>query len=87
LNILGRLNLVKTNSHKVFIAGINAMFSLLVFVAHNKIYWTIGLILAMGNGLGALVGSHFAVSKGERFIRMILTMCVVAMVVKLLVAR
>ncbi|WKZ20425.1 MAG: sulfite exporter TauE/SafE family protein [Candidatus Jettenia sp. CY-1] len=87
LNILGRLNLVKTNSHKVFIAGINAMFSLLVFVVHNKIYWTIGLILAMGNGLGALVGSHFAVSKGERFIRMILTMCVIAMVVKLLVAR
>lgn len=87
LNIIGRLNLVKTNSHKVFIAGISAIFSLLVFVIHNKIYWTIGLVLAMGNGLGGWIGSHFAVSKGERFIRIIFTICVIAMVVKLLVTQ
>lgn len=84
LNIIGGLNLVKTNSHKVFIAGINALFSLLIFVFHNKIYWTIGLVLAAGNGLGGWIGSHFAVSKGERFIRIVLTICVTALVLKLL---
>lgn len=85
LNIIGGLNLVKTNSHKVFIAGINALFSLLIFVFHNKIYWIIGLVLAAGNGLGGWVGSHYAVSKGERFIRIVLTICVIAMVLKLLI--
>lgn len=84
LNIIGGLNLVKTNSHKVFIAGVNALFSLLIFVFHHKIYWTIGLALAAGNGLGGWIGSHYAVSKGERFIRVVLTLCVIAMVVKLL---
>ncbi len=85
LNIIGGLNLVKTNSHKVFIAGINALFSLLIFVFHNKIYWIIGLVLAAGNGLGGWIGSNYAVSKGERFIRIVLTMCVIAMVLKLLI--
>jgi uncharacterized membrane protein YfcA len=85
LNIIGGLNLVKTNSHKVFIAGINALFSLLIFVFHNKIYWIIGLVLAAGNGLGGWIGSHYAVSKGERFIRIVLTICVIAMVLKLLI--
>lgn len=85
LNIIGGLNLVKTNSHKVFIAGINALFSLLIFVFHNKIYWIIGLVLAAGNGLGGWMGSYYAVTKGERFIRIVLTICVIAMVVKLLI--
>ncbi|MCF6158318.1 MAG: sulfite exporter TauE/SafE family protein [wastewater metagenome] len=85
LNIIGRLDLVKTNSHKVFIAGINALFSLFVFMFHNKIYWIVGFILAAGNGLGGWIGSHLAVSKGERFIRIVLTLCVIGMVVKLLV--
>lgn len=85
LNIIGGLNLVKTNSHKVFIAGINALFSLLIFVFHNKIYWIIGLVLAAGNGLGGWMGSYYAVTKGERFIRVVLTICVIAMVVKLLI--
>lgn len=85
LNIIGKLDLVKTNSHKVFIAGINALFSLLVFVLHDKIYWTIGLVLAAGNGLGGWIGSHVAVRKGEQFIRIALTLCVIGMVVKLLI--
>ena len=85
LNIIGGLNLVKTNSHKVFIAGINALCSLLIFVFHNKIYWIIGLVLAAGNGLGGWMGSHYAVTKGERFIRIVLTICVIVMVLKLLI--
>lgn len=84
LNMIGGLNLVKTNSHKVFIAGINALFSVLIFAFHNKIYWIIGLVLAAGNGLGGWIGSHYAVSKGERFIRIVLTICVIAIIVKLL---
>ncbi len=85
LTMLGRLNLVETNSHKVFIIGINALFALFVFAYHSKISWPIGMALAAGNGLGGWLGSHLAVSKGERFIRVILAVCVIAMAVKLLV--
>jgi uncharacterized protein len=84
LTTLSGLNLVETNSHKVFVIGISATVSLIVFVFYSKICWSIGLSLAAGNGLGGWIGSHYAVTKGERFIRQILVICVVGMVVKLL---
>ncbi|HHT9106172.1 MAG TPA: sulfite exporter TauE/SafE family protein [Candidatus Wujingus californicus] len=84
LTTLSGLNLVETNSHKVFVIGISAIVSLIVFIFYSKICWSIGLSLAAGNGLGGWIGSHCAVTKGERFIRLVLVICVVAMVVKLL---
>ena len=84
LTTLSGLNLVETNSHKVFVIGISAIVSLIVFIFYSKICWSIGLSLAAGNGLGGWIGSHWAVTRGERFIRQILVICVVAMVVKLL---
>ena len=85
LTTIRGLNLIETNSHKVFIVGINALFALIVFIFNSKICWPIGLALAAGNGLGGWIGSHLAVAKGERFIKLILAMCVVGMVVKLLI--
>ena len=85
LTTMNGLNLVETNSHKVFIIGMNALFALIVFIFNSKICWPIGLALAAGNGLGGWIGSNLAVTKGERFIKLILAMCVVGMVVKLLI--
>ncbi|MBT6051180.1 MAG: sulfite exporter TauE/SafE family protein, partial [Candidatus Scalindua sp.] len=51
----------------------------------GKVCWEIGLCLAAGMGLGGWIGSHWAVKKGERWIRVVLTICVVAMVIKLIV--
>jgi uncharacterized membrane protein YfcA len=56
-----------------------------VFIFNSKISWPIGLALAAGNGLGGWLGSHLAVTKGERFIKLILAICVIGMVVKLLI--
>ena len=84
LTTMSGLNLVETNSHKVFIVGINAFFALLVFIFNSKICWPVGFALAAGNGLGGWIGSHLAVTKGERFIRIVLIICVVAMAVRLL---
>ncbi len=85
LTTITRFNLVVTNSHKVFIAGIYTIFALIVFAFNGKVCWTIGLCLAAGMGLGGWIGSHWAVAKGERWIRLVLTICVVGMVIKLIV--
>ena len=83
LTTITGFNLVVTNSHKVFISGFYTIFALIVFVFNGKVCWTIGLCLAAGMGLGGWIGSHWAVIKGERWIRLVLTICVVAMVIKL----
>ena len=85
LTMITRLNLVETNSHKVFIVGVYLVFSLIVFAFNDKVCWDIGLCLAAGMGLGGWIGSHWAVDKGERWIRWAITICVVAMVIKLIV--
>ncbi len=85
LTTITGLNLVDTNSHKVFIVGIYTIFALIVFAFYDKVYWTVGLGLAAGMGLGGWIGSHWAVAKGERWIRLVLTICVIAMVIKLFV--
>ncbi len=85
LTTITRFNLVVTNSHKVFIAGVFTIFALIVFASNGKVYWTIGLFLAAGMGLGGWIGSHWAVVRGDRWIRYVLTICVVAMVIKLFV--
>jgi len=85
LTTITGFNLVVTNSHKVFVAGIYTSFALIVFAFNGKVNWSIGLCLAVGMGLGGWIGSHWAVAKGERWIRVVLTICVVAMVIKLIV--
>ena len=85
LTTITKFNLVVTNSHKVFIAGIYTIFALIVFAFNGKVCWEIGLCLAAGMGLGGWIGSHWAVTKGERWIRVVLAICVVAMVIKLIV--
>jgi uncharacterized membrane protein YfcA len=84
LTTITGLNLVETNSHKVFIVGIYTILALIVFAFNGKVCWEVGLCLAAGMGIGGWIGSHWAVAKGERWIRITLTVCVLAMVVKLL---
>jgi uncharacterized membrane protein YfcA len=83
LTTISGLSLVNTNSHKVFVVGIYTAFALFIFVFNGKVCWTVGMALAAGNGLGGWLGSHWAVTRGERWLRLILIICVVAMAMKL----
>src|SRR3989304_901150 len=73
LTTISGLNLVETNSHKVFIVGINALFTLIVFIFNSKICWSIGLALAAGNGIGGWVGTHLGGTKRGRFFKIMLS--------------
>jgi hypothetical protein len=84
LSLLTGLSLVRINSIKVFIIAIYTISSLGVFVMNGKINWIVGLTLAIGNSLGAYLGSNFAVAKGDKWIRIILVIVVLIMALKLL---
>ncbi len=78
------LDLVRVNMHKVFIVGVYTVVALAVFAARGNVLWRTGLVLAAGMALGGWIGSHVAVGKGEKFIRIVLNVALVAMAAKLL---
>jgi hypothetical protein len=47
------------------------------------VIWKVGLVLAIGNGLGAWVSSRISVDRGDGFIKTFLVIMVIAMAIKL----
>ncbi|QDT29583.1 hypothetical protein Enr10x_49380 [Gimesia panareensis] len=84
MNNLMKIDLVRTNMHKVFIVAIYTIAAIGIFAWQGKIDWVTGLILTVGMSVGGWIGSHLAVSKGESFIRMVLYVAIVGMSIKLL---
>ena len=84
LHGLMSFSLLKTNVHKVFIILIYTVPALIIFAVGGNVVWRIGLLLAAGNATGAWLGTHFAVKKGEKFIRLVLFIALLIMAVKLI---
>ncbi len=78
------LDLVKINAHKVFVIGIITVISLFVFIAYDRMIWSLAIVLAAGNAIGGWLGSLAAVAGGEIWIKRVLVVATVAMAVKLL---
>jgi len=84
LTLITGMSLVKINSLKLFIVLIYISSSLVVFIIHGKVDWILGFTLAIGNALGAYLGSNFAVSKGDKWIRVFIVIAILSMSAKLL---
>lgn len=76
-------DLVKANAIKLLIVLLYTPFALAVFIYNDQVDFGIGLILSIGNMLGAIVASRLAVKKGTGFVRIILLVCVAGMSLKL----
>jgi uncharacterized membrane protein YfcA len=77
-------DLVKANALKVFLVLLYTPVVLLFFMKENQIDFKLGLILAIGNSIGAYLGTKVAVSWGPRFIRIVLLLAVLGFSLKLL---
>ncbi len=84
LTVITGMSLVRINSIKVFVVAIYMLSSLAIFVYSGQVDWVLGLTLAVGNGLGGWLGSNFAVSRGDKWIRVFLVIAVTLMAAKLL---
>lgn len=81
--ILG-LDLVRVNMHKVFIVGVYTVAALAIFAIRGNVIWLPGCCLAAGNALGGWIGSHIAVKKGERLIKIVFNTALIVLAIKLL---
>jgi len=77
-------DLVRANAVKVGIVLFSAVFALGVFVLNDQVDWLVGLVLALGNMLGAWLGARGAVEKGAVWIRRLLIAVVVVSAANLL---
>lgn len=80
---VSRFNLVNANAIKIFVALIYVAVSFSVFLFHGAVNWKYGLILAVGNTLGGWIGTQVVISKGDKWIKVILIAVVIGMSVKL----
>jgi uncharacterized membrane protein YfcA len=83
LHYVNRLSLVRTNATKVAVVFIYTLAALVVFALNDKVIWKVGLVLALGNGLGAWFSSRISVDKGDGYIKIFLIGMVLVMAVKL----
>ncbi|MGB5507289.1 sulfite exporter TauE/SafE family protein [Robiginitalea sp.] len=83
LHYVHRLSLVRTNATKVAVVFIYTLAALVVFALNDKVIWKVGLVLALGNGLGAWFSSRISVDKGDGYIKIFLVGMVLVMAVKL----
>ena len=77
------MGLTKAKRLKVAIVAIFTAVALLVFILSGQVNYFIGLILAAGQGVGALIASKFAVSWGPKVVRIVLLVAVLASALKL----
>ena len=78
------VNVVRANAMKLLIILIYSPFAIAIFAMNDQINWQYGLILAVGNMLGAFIASRFAVSWGAKYVRYILLGVILLSSLKLL---
>jgi uncharacterized membrane protein YfcA len=69
--------LVRANAVKNLIVGCFTVFALAVFILNDQVDWEAGIVLAIGNMLGAWVAARMAVKRGASFVRWILIAVIV----------
>ena len=83
LTLTNGFDLVRTNAIKLFVVFFYTLIALIVFIKSGNVNWFLGLTLAVGNATGAWIGSHWAVAKGDKWIRVVLVVAVSAFAIRL----
>ncbi len=83
LHYVHKLSLIKSNATKAVVISIYMAGAIVIFIINDKINWSVGLTMAIGNALGAWFSSRFSVNKGDKFVKIFLVVVVVIMAVKL----
>lgn len=76
-------SLVKINSIKLLIVLIYTIPALFIFISSGNMDISKGVVLALGNSIGAYLGSGFQIKNGDRIVKLILTISILFMSLKL----
>jgi len=77
-------NIVRANAVKVAMVLVSALVSLVVFQANSQIDWSIGIVLGVGNMIGAWLATRFAIDKGAVWVRRFVIVVIIVSAAQLL---
>ncbi len=77
-------DLVRANAVKVVIVLFFTLSALVVFIANDQVDWLVGLILAIGNMLGAWFAARFALQRGAVWVRRVMIAVVAFFTIQML---
>lgn len=83
MSLLNTGDLVASNAIKNWIAFLVTLTATVVFAIYGLVHWLPGLVMAIGNLAGGVVGAKLAIKKGNRLIFVVLIAVMVATGVKL----
>ncbi|WP_372717444.1 sulfite exporter TauE/SafE family protein [Novipirellula sp.] len=83
MSLLNTGDLVASSAIKNWIAFIVTLTATIVFVSYGLVQWAPGLVMAIGNVAGGVMGAKLAIRKGNRFVFVFLVIVMVATGVKL----
>ena len=81
---LYKMDLIKINMHKVFIVMVFTVPAVIVFIYTGNVNWFAAVALSVGMVLGTLVAVKMAVKKGEKAVRIVLSVSLLIIAVKLI---
>ncbi len=79
------ISYTKANATEKVPYAFNAIISLVIFAAFGIINYMVGIALLLGELLGAYIGAHQAIQKGDKVVRIVMIIVVAACGIKLLV--
>lgn len=82
---LAGFGLLKATAHTKLLNFGSNVGAFAVFVATGSVLWKLGLIMALGQVIGAQVGARLAMKNGARLIRPLLVVSCLAMAARLLI--
>lgn len=83
LVVAAGMDLVSGNAVKTIIIGCYTTISLVIFFMNGLVNIPVGLVLAVGSMMGAVLGARFTVMKGNKWVRYVLAFVVVVSAVKM----
>lgn len=76
-------NLLRASAHAKVMNCTSNLVSLAVFIIGGQVIWLVGLVMALGQLLGAWAGSSLVIAKGARIVRPLLVISSLAMTIRL----
>lgn len=81
---LAGFNLTKATAHTKVLNFTSNLASLLFFIFSGKVIWMIGLVMLVGQFIGARLGARMVIAKGKKLIRPMLIVVSTIMSIKLM---